>query len=76
MPKVPACSFRILPLVILAALWTATPLTFGQQSSTSQPTQIQPTQSQAPDAGQKTEDSQEPVTTLKTSVSVVQLFLM
>jgi len=64
------CS-RVVPRLLLAVLWmtmTAS-LTFSQQAPPSQ----QPAQNQ-PDAGQKPEDTQGPVTTLKANVNVVSVF--
>ena len=77
MPPVLVVPCRIL---LLAAVCAAVPFAWGQQSPASQPAQNPPAQTSPaqtpppPDAGQKPEDSQEPVTTLKTSVNVVSLF--
>ncbi|HZQ97089.1 MAG TPA: VWA domain-containing protein [Candidatus Sulfotelmatobacter sp.] len=64
MPKFLPSQFRFLPILATAIL-TATSLLSAQQVAVAQPQQP---------AGQKSDDSQEPTTTLKVNVNVVQLF--
>jgi VWFA-related protein len=71
MPKILSFQFRILSALVLFISGTVTPAVFAQQSPSSPPPTQNPPSS---DAGQKPDESQEPVTTLKTNVNVVQLF--